>query len=232
MSLLQTCSFVPEMIIDAPKELKRANAAKKIKDCVGVAFLRLYRAGCIVTLRGGSGVVMKKNESGGFSAPCAVQMLGPAFGASFGAQRSDYIIFFNTDKALNGFVNNVGTVGINGSLAAGTVGREGEALFTTASTEGFLVFCNSKGLYGGVSVEISGVVVDNTANQAHYGRKISPQEIFSSESQPKGEVFDRMYGMLSGLVAAKLEADPDATPGVTKIESDPVSSNNETPALN
>ena len=48
-----------------------------------------------------------------------------------------------------------GTVGVNAALSAGTIGREGEAMMTTAK-EGVLAFCSSKGLYGGVSLEFAG----------------------------------------------------------------------------
>ncbi len=59
---------------------------RQIKECVGVAFLKIYRVGCIVTVRGGQGIVMKKKPDGAFGAPLAVTMLGPGLGASIGAQ--------------------------------------------------------------------------------------------------------------------------------------------------
>jgi len=80
MSIMQSCAYVPEMILEAPKELEKAEVAAQIGDCVGVAFLKLFRAGCIVTVRGGEGIVLKKKPDGTFSAPVALHMLGPAIG--------------------------------------------------------------------------------------------------------------------------------------------------------
>ncbi|GBG28112.1 SH3 domain-containing YSC84-like protein 1 [Hondaea fermentalgiana] len=77
MSIRTAASYVPEMLLDAPKEMMQYDAVKQIKECVGVAFLRMFRAGCIVTVRGGEGIVLKKKTDGSFSAPVAVNMLGP-----------------------------------------------------------------------------------------------------------------------------------------------------------
>ena len=77
MSIRTACSYVPEMILDAPKELKRVDGARKLHDCAGVAFIRMIRVGCIVTVRLGEGVVLKKRPDGAFSAPVAVSMFGP-----------------------------------------------------------------------------------------------------------------------------------------------------------
>lgn len=204
--MLQSSAYVPEMILDLPREIKKLDGARLVRTCVGVAFVRLYRAGCIVTVRGGNGVVVKKKADGTFSAPVSLQMLGPAIGASIGFEMSDFVIFFKTDAAIDSFVTNVGTVGVNGSLAAGPLGREAEAFITSGSKEGFVVFANSKGLYGGVSVEFSGVLVDKSANAAQYGRPISPQEIFD-EPQPKGESFEKMYKALTELMEVPVEED-------------------------
>jgi len=109
-------------------------------------------------------------------------------------------MFFKSNEALEGYVNNVGTVGVNGSLAAGPLGRQGEALITTGSKEGIMVFASSKGLYGGISLELSGVLVNKAANKGQYGRDILPIEILDSEERPKGEVFDKMYAALNDLM--------------------------------
>lgn len=204
MSIRTAASYVPEMILDAPKEMEQYEVVRQIKECVGVAFLRMYRAGCIVTVRGGEGIVMKKRPDGTFSAPVAVNMLGPALGASIGIGMTDFIIFFKTEPALEGFVSNVGTVGLNGSLTAGPLGREAEALVTTKSTEGIIVFASSKGLYGGVSLEFGGVMPNSSANQNEYGRPITAKEIFENEEPLKGDVYDKMYRALDELMNQEL----------------------------
>ncbi|GBG28113.1 SH3 domain-containing YSC84-like protein 1 [Hondaea fermentalgiana] len=122
---------------------------------------------------------------------------------------TDFIIFFKTEAALDGFVQNAGTVGVNGSLTAGPLGREAEALITTKSKEGIIVFASSKGLYGGVSIEFGGVMANSSANQNQYGRPVTPAEIFESESAPKGDPYDKMYSALDDLMNQEI---PDETP--------------------
>ncbi len=76
-SLASAVAYVPEMLLNAPHEVKETDVVMQIKKCVGVAFVRMYRLGCIVTVRGGSGVVFRKREDGSWSAPCAITMMGP-----------------------------------------------------------------------------------------------------------------------------------------------------------
>ncbi len=76
-SLASSVAYVPEMLLNAPHEVKETDVVMQIKKCVGVAFVRMYRVGCIVTVRGGSGVVFRKREDGSWSAPCAITMMGP-----------------------------------------------------------------------------------------------------------------------------------------------------------
>eukprot|EP00516_Mucochytrium_quahogii_P011099 CAMPEP_0203785824 /NCGR_PEP_ID=MMETSP0100_2-20121128/1251_1 /ASSEMBLY_ACC=CAM_ASM_000210 /TAXON_ID=96639 /ORGANISM=" , Strain NY0313808BC1" /LENGTH=236 /DNA_ID=CAMNT_0050687989 /DNA_START=51 /DNA_END=761 /DNA_ORIENTATION=+ len=195
MSLMQACAYVPEMLLNAPTDIQDAEVSAKIDSCVGVAFMKLYRIGCIVTVRGGEGVIVKKREDGSFSAPVALNMLGPAVGASIGFERSDYIMFIQSEEALAGLLGNVMTTGINGALAAGPVGRTGEAMITTGSREGILVFGQTQGLYGGVSLEFSGILVDKKANQVQY-QDMTPMQILNEAERPKGEVFEKMYKFL------------------------------------
>lgn len=197
MSLIQSASYVPEILLEAPGEIEDANVTKQLQECAGVAFIRLYRLGCIVTVRGGQGIVMKKRSDSTFGAPLAVTMLGPGLGASIGVQVSNIMLFFKTEELVDAFVQNVGTFGINGSLGAGTIGREGEAIITTATHKaGILAFSSTKGLYGGVSIEFSGLIPDKPANQSFYGADIDFQDILSVTPPPTGEPFDKMYKYL------------------------------------
>ncbi|CAK9023220.1 SH3 domain-containing YSC84-like protein 1 [Durusdinium trenchii] len=212
MSMIQAAAYVPEMILDAPKEVDKQDAARKVRSCVGVAFIKMIRAGCIVTIRGGSGIIMKKKEDGSFSAPCALTMLGPAIGASIGAEVVDFAVYFETEGAFSAFTQNVASFGLNGDLTAGVFGRQGEALITTGSKDGVTTFVSSKGLYGGVSLEISGIMVDKSVNTAQYGRPITPEEIFNTEPVPTGESFEKMYKALDDLTKTPLPEDTAEKP--------------------
>jgi len=64
MSLASSCALVPEMLLEAPAEAESLRIEDLLKSCAGVAFVKLYRLGCIVTIRGGQGVLIKRKEDG------------------------------------------------------------------------------------------------------------------------------------------------------------------------
>jgi lipid-binding SYLF domain-containing protein len=138
-----------------------------------------------------------------------VPSLRSAIGASIGLQMTDMILFFMTEDALKGFSAGSMTVGANGSLAAGPLGREGEAMIGTGVKNGIMAFSSTKGLYGGVSIEFSGVLVDKTANQVQYGQPVSSEDILDKQAPPQGEVFDRAYKALKEMETMPAAAAPE-----------------------
>jgi len=247
MSLLVSSAYVPEIILSSPKEINDIDFSTMLSKCAGVAFLKVYRAGFIVSIRGGKGVLLRKipqsstisssDEGSGatkgieastlaaqhsdhesmdnaiksgnwkWSAPCGITFAGPSLGAAVGVERSKYIIFLMSDDDVHGFVTNTLSIGINGTGAFGTLGRAGEAFIpVTGASKGVVVYADSSGLYGGISLEFTGILVDNSANQGQYGHGVSPFDIIEGKiPRPEGEVFDRMYKYLDDTIDQHLK---------------------------
>lgn len=106
----------------------------------------------------------------------------------------------------------------SGGLSIGPIGRTGEAMLNSASPQGIVMYAQSKGLYGGVSLDFSGIVADKTgrsskvfqglklhltcsvANKVEYGEGVTVAQILDgTAARPKGEVFDRMYKALADV---------------------------------
>jgi len=169
MSILKACSLVPEILLDAPEEIENQSIKKRFAEAIAVVFLRTLRVGCIVTVRGGKGVLLKKKEDGSWSAPLALMFGGPALGASIGLEVADLIMFINSKEVLDGFLKKNPGLGLSGGLALGPIGRTGEAMVSVAAKKGMVAYYSTKGFYGGVNMEISGIMVDKTANKVQYG---------------------------------------------------------------
>jgi lipid-binding SYLF domain-containing protein len=90
-----------------------------------------------------------------------------------------------TDKALNSFLSNDFKLGGDVSVAAGPVGAGTGAPITAD----MVVYVRSKGLYAGLNLSGSVVSVDDAANQAFYGRPVTPPDILikHSATNPAGE---------------------------------------------
>lgn len=248
MSLLTSSAYVPELILSAPKEVNDIGFSAMLSKCVGVAFLKVYRLGMIITVRAGKGVLLRKipvssditpgatsattgtatataaTAAGAtsspqaaenavvtgkwkWSAPCAITFAGPSLGASVGVERSKYIIFLMSDADIHAFVSGTLSVGINGTGALGSLGRAGEAFVpVTGSNKGVVVYADSSGLYGGISLEFTGIMVDHNANEVQYGQGVSSSDIIEGKvEKPTGEVFDRMYKYLDDSIEQHLK---------------------------
>ncbi|HEX8072916.1 MAG TPA: lipid-binding SYLF domain-containing protein, partial [Pyrinomonadaceae bacterium] len=146
-----------------PKELiERAEAV--------AVFPGVLKAGFIVGGRGGSGVISRRVR-GGWSPPAFFTLRGGSFGAQIGASKTDFVLLFMNEGAIQGLLEDKFEMGGEASAAAGPVGRSASATTNLTLDAGILSYSRSKGLFAGL--ELKGAVVnpDNKLNQAVYGQK-------------------------------------------------------------
>merc|ERR1719163_1410471 len=149
MTFGTTCDKFGKALNRAPALVSNATRGAR-----GIVFLSAYRLGCIVTVRGASGALVVRRNDGRWSNPCALRMAGVALGADIGVENSDMIVVLKSDKAVSKFMSGSLTLGLNGCLAVGTLGRSVEGMLF--ADDEAVVYSFSKGIYGGVSVEFSG----------------------------------------------------------------------------
>ena len=160
-----------------PKELlDRAEAV--------AVFPGVLKAGFVVGGRGGAGVISRRVR-GGWSAPAFFKMGGASFGAQIGASKTDFVLLFMNESALNGLLEDKLEIGGEASAAAGPVGRAASATTNLTLDAGILSYSRSKGLFAGL--EIKGAVInpDNNLNEDIYGKKAG--ELLMGSDQPKLE---------------------------------------------
>jgi lipid-binding SYLF domain-containing protein len=163
--------------------------ASVIANARGVCVLSMFKAGFIVSGRGGSGLVLAKLANGRWSPPSAITTGGIGGGFQMGAEFSDLLMVLNTDEALLAFSRggNV-TLGGNLSVSAGPYGRNCEA---SLSREMSPIYCysKSKGLFGGISIEGSVLIERKDTNSRYYCKShITAHEILSGMSDIEAEM--------------------------------------------
>ncbi len=140
----------------------------------------IYKAGLIFGGMYGSGVIVAKDEKGNFTNPVFIKILGGSVGLQAGVSKSDVVLVFKTKQSLSGLDTSKFTLGVDASLALGPTGREagvGGDLFM--DTEVY-VYALTKGLYVGLSVSGSEVIVDDLANRHFYGKDVSATDIINN----------------------------------------------------
>ena len=129
----------------------------------------VYKGAFIVGGRHGEGVMVVRDARGRFSSPVFMAVTGGSVGWQIGAQKTEVVLVFTTRRGVEGLAGGKLTLGAGASVAAGPVGRQGEAA-AGLDAEVFSYSRNS-GLFAGVALEGTALTIDNKANARFYGRK-------------------------------------------------------------
>jgi len=136
--------------------------------------------------RWGSGVMSCRDAQGGWTAPVFVSLKGGSWGLQIGAEKTDLVLFFMTERGARSLVTRSKfTLGGKAAVAAGPLGRSGEAATDLHLKAEIYSYAKSKGLFAGISLEGSSLTVSKKANEAYYGRPVSAQAVLFEHHSPE-----------------------------------------------
>lgn len=161
-NVLKTIMKIPEKGIP-PVLLRDAQAVVIVPDVIKGAF--------IVGGRHGTGVLLVRQDSGGWSDPVFVSLTGGSIGWQVGGTATDVILVFKHRKGVEGLLKGKFTLGADAAVAAGPVGRSAEASTDIMLKSEILSYSRSRGLFAGVSLEGAALLVDEDATDAYYDKK-------------------------------------------------------------
>lgn len=208
---------------------------EKLPKAKGLAFLEVYRLGCIVTVRGANGCIVLRKDDGKWSAPMALSFGGIALGADIGIERTQFVILFHDRETAISFCEGNSLASLNGCLTLGPLGRTGEAFVNTQTNEAITSVATSNGIYGGVSLEFSNVQPDRKANRSYYDTdRVSVDSILDGSIEPPKD-FQKLYKRLgdfedTALLSVDVKNKQNQIPSnevETKEEDDQPSSTNQ-----
>lgn len=153
----------------SPQLLREARAIVVVPDAV--------KAALVLGGQGGQGVLLTRNQAGGWSYPAFVTLSAASAGFQIGVQSADIVIFALSERALQGIVQNQVKFGAEAGLTAITLGSNTELGSTPKLDADVIVWAKSQGAYAGLTVEGSVIDVREAANRAYYGRPVTTAEI-------------------------------------------------------
>ena len=118
--------------------------------------------------RHGKGVILVRKEGGEWSYPAFISMTGGSVGFQIGVQRADVILVFKNRRSVKNIAEGKFTLGADAGLAAGPVGRKGEASTDIMFEAEIYSYSESKGLFAGISIEGASLTMDKDANALFY----------------------------------------------------------------
>ena len=127
--------------------------------------------------RFGRGVMSCRTESG-WSAPTFITLAGASAGLQIGAESTDLVMFFMSERGARSLLTSSKiTLGGKLSVAAGPVGRSGEAGTDLKLDAEIYSYAKSKGLFAGVSLEGARLSADQKSNHEFYGKTVTAKQL-------------------------------------------------------
>lgn len=194
MILAAALAIVPLLAKDN-ENVKRLNEATAVFSEVmaapdkGIPEDMLENAHCIVIVPGvktaafliggkyGKGYLSCRKEGGGWSAPGTVRIEGGSVGFQIGGSTTDLIMLVMNARGADKLLSSKFTLGAEGSVAAGPVGRTATAQTDAQMHAEILSWSRSQGLFAGIALEGATLRQDLDDNASLYGKKMENREI-------------------------------------------------------
>jgi lipid-binding SYLF domain-containing protein len=130
--------------------------------------------------RYGKGFISCRKKGGRWSAPAAIRVEGGSFGFQIGGEEIDVVMLVMNDRGAQHLMSSQFTLGGEGSIAAGPVGRT-----STADTDAYmhaeiLSWSRTRGVFGGIALAGATLRTDQDDNAALYGKKLDSKEVIDT----------------------------------------------------
>ena len=172
----------------------------------------LSKAHCIVIVPGvktaafgvggkyGKGYLSCRASGAGWSAPATVRIEGGSVGFQIGASTTDLIMLVMSERGADKLLASALTLGVEGSVAAGPVGRTATAQTDAQMKADILSWSRSQGLFAGVALEGATLRQDLDDNATLYGKKLENRDIVrNGVAAPKAAA--KLIALLNGYSA-------------------------------
>lgn len=210
---LVTATDVLDMLRATPDQnvpdwlMQRAYGIAVIPDVLKGAFLFGGRYG--------NGVLTVRNAQGRFSDPIFITLAGGSVGWQIGASSTDVVLVFMTQRSVQNFARGKFTLGVDASVAAGPLGRQGEA--AAGVNAEIYSYSRSRGLFAGVALDGTVLAFDRGANRAFYGDRAVTSDMITSGQVSTSDASAQRF--LAAVVADTGTA--SSVPGPTQASGAP-----------
>jgi SH3 domain-containing YSC84-like protein 1 len=199
MIMAATLAILP-LVAKDNEPVKRLNEATAVLSEImaapdkGIPEDMLGNAHCIVIVPGlktaafvvggkyGKGYVSCRSKGGvGWSSPGTVRIEGGSVGFQIGGSETDLIMLVMNERGVEKLLSSKFTLGAEGSVAAGPVGRTATAQTDAQMHAEILSWSRSQGLFAGLALEGATLRQDLDDNSALYGKKLENREIVTTQ---------------------------------------------------
>lgn len=142
----------------------------------------------IVGGRYGKGLIARRNEDGSWTSPAFITIGAGSVGFQIGASATDLVLVFTNEDGLRPLLKGRFTLGGDVSVAAGPVGRTASGSTDITLRSSIYSYARSKGLFAGVSLDGASITMDDDANEAVYGSRLTGEDILLGDKAQMNEI--------------------------------------------
>ena len=193
-----TLAIVPLLAADTEPAKRLSESATMLSEIMatpdkGIPEDLIAKAHCIVLVpdlktaafvvggKYGKGYVSCRSKTrAGWSAPGTVRIEGGSVGFQIGGSETDLIMLVMSEKGADKLLSSKFTLGAEGSVAAGPVGRTATAQTDVQMHADILSWSRSQGLFAGVALEGATLREDLDDNAALYGKRLENRAIVTT----------------------------------------------------
>ena len=200
--LAAALAFAPVLAKDSEPVNRLAEAAAVFSEIMattdkGIPQDMLANAHCIVIVPGlttgaflvggkyGKGYLSCRRKDGpGWSAPGTVRIEGGSIGFQIGGSKTDLIMLVMNERGADKLLSSKFTLGADGSVAAGPVGRTATAQTDAQMRAEILSWSRSQGLFAGLALEGATLRQDLDDNETLYAARLENRAIVTTGVRP------------------------------------------------
>src|SRR5438876_4295645 len=162
----------------------------------------LKKGAFIIGGKYGKGFISCRRQGGGWSAPGTVRVEGGSLGFQIGGSESDVVMLVMNERGAAKLLSSKFTLGGEGEVAAGPVGREASAQTDAKMHAEILSWYRARGVFAGISLQGATLRQDLDDNAVMYGKKLTNKEVVQS-STPVPSQAQPLISVLTKYSSAK-----------------------------
>jgi lipid-binding SYLF domain-containing protein len=164
-----------------------------------------------------------RDSRGRFSNPVFINLTGGSVGWQIGAQETDIVLIFTTQRGVENISKGKLTLGAGASVAAGPVGRQAEV--AASNDAEVYAYSRARGLFAGVALDGTALTIDSKGNGSFYNKPgVQVSDITAGTVPQNSENARRFLGALAQSTgesaATSVSGDPhvhERAPGTTAV---------------
>lgn len=149
----------------------------------------LVKSGLLLTAHKGEGIFCIKNADGTWSNPLFVKVTGLGVGAQAGYQSSDAVLLFDNRRSYTGLFDGTDTIDIGGDASVLGGATSSHLTDVPKIAANVLAIGRSNGIFIGLSLDGSRLVVSDQNNIDYYGRMYKYEDIVNGS--PKSSKYTK-----------------------------------------